>query len=605
MDLQEAYTRLNCKQREAVDWPQSAVVLAGPGSGKTDTLAVKAAKLLTEKVRAPQGVACITYTRAAAQEIRDRVAALGVRPERRFFTGTVHSFCLQVILGPCADLVGEPNLRRPKLATQAVVRQLTADAMEQVGVRGKAQYWGPTLQSIRRGLDCGANLAEQFSEQDVEAAKIYVQSLKAAGLFDFDGLVHEALRITREHPRVSDLVGSAFPWLLVDEYQDLGGSLHRLVQTLREDGGVRVLAVGDPDQTIFQFTGADPRFLHELVSSGCQEVQLQLNYRSGPSLIRAATGALGAERGYQSDPKRLAPDGQVRSLDVDGGLRGQAQAVAANVVPDLLSRYPAEEIAILYRQKGAARDALLAALDAQGTAYSIEQDERFDTWSPVVNWLQRVLQYATEYEVLPPLRFRDLSDELRDLLVATNRLDGRTDLSAAVALSVSLGNIELSADSSLPEVIERLVNEFDLVRALELSPGREQELEALNALLRKLRASGSLWTVRDFCGPVRQVGKVVVTNYHSSKGRQFDAVVTPFMHEGFLPSARWRPWKVEQVQADRDRLLFYVGFTRARHEVVMLSSSSGSGVDPYGQPARLPRSRFVAEVVGAYGAVQD
>lgn len=596
--LAAAYERLNDRQREAVDWPSDCVVFAGPGSGKTDTLVIKAARLLLIEVAPPRGVACITYTRAAAREITARVAGMGVRPTRRLFASTLHAFCLRIVLSPFADLVGEPRLRGSEFATRGTSRILLQNALDAAGLNERAQYWDARLQLIRRAAACGDDLAARFDPREVEAARRFEQSLDENELVDYDAVVHHALRFVETCPRVGDVIASAFPWILVDEYQDLGGPLHRLVCSLRDQAKVRLFAVGDADQTIMQFTGADPRFLLALEGLGCHVVRLRRNYRSGLRLIKAAAAALGIDRDYEADPER-ADDGEIALHDVPGGIMAQAERVVQALVPRLATAgTPLDEIAVLYPQKTAAVDALRAALDRSDLKYSFERDERFDSYEPLIDWLQRCAQYCLGAPATQPIRFRDLADELRTYFIDSGRPEGRTDLAAAMALDPVLER-RPARDELLADWLASVLGELGLVEALHQAESYEADIEALEVLQQRLRSSAAGATVGQFAGMLRQSGHVVVTTYHSSKGRQFDVVVLPFLQDGFMPRARkkrGRGWQLTDV--DNDRLLFYVAFTRARHAVELLRSDS-SGIDPYGDPAAFPPSRFANEVEAA------
>ncbi|MFO6356634.1 UvrD-helicase domain-containing protein, partial [Pseudomonas aeruginosa] len=130
--------------------------------------------------------------------------------------------------------------------------------------------------------------------------------LRDEGLIDYDDMVVFGQRLIAEHDWVLPLVQAKFPVLAVDEYQDLGVALHRIVKRLAFDGGVRLFAVGDADQSIYGFTGADGALLMELAARGdIEPVRLQLNYRSGTGIVTASEMALGEVRGYQaSDPAR-------------------------------------------------------------------------------------------------------------------------------------------------------------------------------------------------------------------------------------------------------------------------------------------------------------
>ena len=147
------------------------------------------------------------------------------------------------------------------------------------------------------------------------------------------------------------MLQAKFPVLAVDEYQDLGVALHRIVKRVAFDGGVRLFAVGDSDQSIYGFTGADGALLQELSErDDVERVQLQLNYRSASRIVSASELALGEVRGYvANDPGREAV---IAFVECDDGLEGQAAHAVAEVIPAALAAKPGRalgDIAILYR----------------------------------------------------------------------------------------------------------------------------------------------------------------------------------------------------------------------------------------------------------------
>ena len=174
------------------------------------------------------------------------------------------------------------------------------------------------------------------------------------------------------------LLQAKFPVLAVDEYQDLGVALHRIVKRMAFDGGVRLFAVGDPDQSIYGFTGADGALLQELAErDDVERVQLQLNYRSASRIVSASEMALGEARGYQSnDPDRQAV---IALVECDDGLEGQAAHAIAEIIPAALAAKPGRalgDIAILYRDYRAG-DVVAEAVAAAGLDFV-----RVDTAAP-------------------------------------------------------------------------------------------------------------------------------------------------------------------------------------------------------------------------------
>lgn len=268
MQLSDALLReleaLHPKQREAVLHPGNLVLRAGPGSGKTRTLVARIGYLLQTQISAFRGVACITYTNAAADEIRRRVLRSGMRVEGQISCSTVHAFCLNEILRAFAALTRQPAPQAGQVLSAAATETLLQSCFDAVGIaETPAQYRISENTRIRRALACDEPLSI-FDPREVQAACLYEERLLAQGVIDFEAMVVRALHIVRQHEPVRDLLHARFPHLVVDEYQDLGGVLHELVLALHDMAGITIFAVGDIDQSVFGFTGADARYLTAL-----------------------------------------------------------------------------------------------------------------------------------------------------------------------------------------------------------------------------------------------------------------------------------------------------------------------------------------------------
>jgi ATP-dependent DNA helicase UvrD/PcrA len=289
----------NGEQCAAYNSKEHFVVLAGPGSGKTKVLTTKLAQILTEDVEVPRGVACVTYSNECARELKRRLAKLGVRPDRRAFVGTVHSFCFQHVVVPFANLSGM-NIAEPvRVATDAEIGKCFADALSTaVSSDEKPSHWSIRCSTYRRKFVDRSDSAWHTS--DAQASRVieqYESNLRAGGLIDFDDMMLLGLRLIEENEWVRKALHAKFPVLVVDEYQDLGVPLHRLVLSLcfPQDGpSTRLFAVGDPDQSIYGFVGAEPELLRDLSKrQDVETVTLKLNYRSRQHIISASEIALG------------------------------------------------------------------------------------------------------------------------------------------------------------------------------------------------------------------------------------------------------------------------------------------------------------------------
>lgn len=598
-DLRGSFERLDEEQRAAVLHEGSAVLLAGPGSGKTATLVMKVAHLMSSVVTPPRGVACLTYNRDTVREFSSRLRGFGMRPSRRLFLGTVHSFCLNRILRPFSSLAGRPELASRTILNEARVRSVLQHALDFEAVAENPAYFGSRLQQIRRALACQESV-ESFDPRHVLVAERFEELLQEERLLDFEGMVLEALAIIRSDEVIRDLLVSRFPWLAVDEYQDLGGPLHLMVLALH-DAGASVFAVGDSDQSIYAFQGARPEYLDELSRvPGFRTFRLRFNYRAGARLIAASEAALppGEERGYQADPKR-EDKGEIYIMSVPPTLENHAATVAREILPQLHDLGIAnEEIAVLYPRRGRLLDVLIEELRSSGIEFVAERDERFPG-GPLVHWLQRCANWALDPGGYDADRFVDLSGYLAEIYSNAGRSDPDTgDLDAQRALYQAVGE-QVPPGMPLLEWLTGVEAKLRLRKALEASQVRPDDVESLDALVAKLTSQpeGANYIVSDFPNSVRVRGRVTVTTYHSSKGRQFDAVVLPGLQETLMPAAMWnrasRQYEISDAALLEQRRLFYVGLTRARRFVFLVCSTEFRNDYGYTVPGR---SRFVDEI---------
>ena len=163
--------------------------------------------------------------------------------------------------------------------------------------------------------------------------------LHSQGLLDFDDMILMALDLIRQQRFVRSALEARFPFLVVDEYQDLGYPLHVMVRLLMKETDIELFAVGDPDQSIYGFTGADPSYLRELAEdSAVHRVQLNMNYRSAQQIIDGSQVALAPEepRDYRSSRYDVA--GELTFKECPQGLDEQARVIATQIIPALGAR---------------------------------------------------------------------------------------------------------------------------------------------------------------------------------------------------------------------------------------------------------------------------
>jgi len=568
---------LNDGQRDAALHLGNLVVLAGPGSGKTRTLVAKAAYLLETQIPPRRGLAAITYTRHAAQETSRRLDLLGVRAGLRLTASTLHSWCLNSILRPYGPLVGMPvpaagSVIDDKSDEWAVLLQECLDA---AGASATARYERHAIIKIRRRIAAG--IPEDSRDPMVGAAILFDKRLAQRQQFDFDLMIARSLELLRKHGKATRLVAARYPWLLVDEYQDLGPVLHTLVSHLHDTASVGIAAFGDPDQTIMGFTGADPGYLLELADrEDFHRVPLVINYRCGKAIIAASHATVDGHRAHQPDPTRTDP-GVIEPIAVSGGLADHAAMVISKIDELASEDVTAHHIAILYPRKGPLLDELIKALDGSIYEYIHEGDQRLpegdladfvrDCAARAVAGPQPVGYTNVDHASAVPT-IHDLADAYRRLLDAgaIARPGGHV---VGRILSRSLRAVEPEQD--LKTWLDQLVEHMDLEAVAKASP-QLRDRGTVDALLDAAARHGL--TVGDIAGALR-TGKVTLTTYHAAKGREWDFMLLPGLVDGIMPFRKWsrrhrRHTETPPDQFEQDRRAFYVGLTRAKQAAILI-----------------------------------
>jgi DNA helicase-2/ATP-dependent DNA helicase PcrA len=585
---------LNEDQKEAVFEPSSVVVRAGPGSGKTRTLVAKAGYLLQTQALTHRRVAAITYTRAAAGEISARLDRLGIFPAGRLTASTLHGWCLNSILRPFGPLVGMELPNEVITDTGSEWQTLLQHCLDDAYANANAQWASASITKIRRSLAAGyeVNLQDPY----VQAARDFDKSMLERGWFDFDLMTSQALRLVREHPAVAELVAARYPWLLVDEYQDLGPVLHELVRILHDKTSVRIGAFGDGDQTVMVFTGADPGYLNSLEHHGFRPITLRLNYRCGEAIIAASQAALNEHRPYHAHPERQHP-GIIDLVPVQGGLTEHARAVIAAIARHAPQGVPLHRLAVLYPGRGELVDRLQEALLSSGLPFVLEQDRRLpggDLADFIRDCAARVITGPCLANSAPGAA---ASVSLPSLVQEYTRLRQVSGLPALSGYSshrlvagALAGTDRTFSDQTLKPWLIGVASVLGL-EAIAAGSLDRRDRAAIQAFYDA--ADQHALTVGDIAAGALRVGKIALTTYHSAKGREWDTVILPGLIDGIMPRRKWLSWQQRYgapTQLGQDRLAFYVGITRAERTVVLIypDDRAVGGHEP---------SRFVRDIL--------
>lgn len=555
----------NPEQLEAVNVHTNCVVLAGPGSGKTKTLTAAMARCLLEEVDEPRGIACITYNNECALELEQRLAALGIDPSERIFVGTVHSFALTQIILPYSKIALPEFQNGIRVGTTEELDRYVDEAYRNIGgVENVKAAWN--IAKSKR-ITCIDRNQPEWRLENPRAAKLveeYERLLRLNGLIDFDDMPLIAVRMLNQHAWIREAIAAKFPILFVDEYQDMGLALHKLVGSLCFETGIRLFAVGDPDQSIYAFSGANPALLEGLTQrEGMKVIRLELNYRCGKSIVKVSDTALGENRAYRS-PEGM-DEGVVNFYHVDGNLTAQADGVIAQVIPRLIAEgIPLHEIAVLYRTVNEGNEIAKAAIRAGIPIVRADTNALVTRSSRLCRFIEACAKWQVEGWKEANPRFSTLVRQATSLVFGTHfTVEEQSQI--AVDLMSVLGQ-QIDSSCSTNEWLRNLK-----AKLLILWQGRKrvigEDWSQIDLMIAKTNPTGQTdLTLANFCGLQTNGGRLTLSTLHSAKGREFDGVVLFAMNKGVLPSDRDNR---SAQQLKESRRLFYVGITRARKNLVI------------------------------------
>ncbi|EGO8312525.1 ATP-dependent helicase, partial [Enterococcus faecalis] len=345
----------NDEQKMVYNSIGNCVVLAGPGSGKSKVLTLKLAKMINEDVEPPQGVACLTYNKECARELKEKLNNIGIYESSSIFIGTVHSFCLNHVIKPYKHLVKTNLPKKIKVATSQEIYAAKLNSFNMTIGKYQSMKGGflTAFDVYRRTFVERTSFEWETNDSDIAEWIInYETLLHGQGLIDYDDMVLQGLWMIEENQWIQNILRAKFPILAVDEYQDLGTSLDKIVRILCLENDMRLLAVGDPDQSIYGFTGANPHLLSKLANRPeMLKVQLKKNYRSRDLIVQASIATLLEDRDFVSSREG---EGKIEFHEIENGLEAQCDYICEKIIPDILSSDHSNtlgDIGILYIDK--------------------------------------------------------------------------------------------------------------------------------------------------------------------------------------------------------------------------------------------------------------
>lgn len=581
--------RDNPGQWMAYESSASCVILAGPGSGKTKTLTTKMARMLAEDVQRPSSIACITYSTECARELQRRLGKLGIVESSNVFMGTVHSFSLKHVLSPFAWLSDLGLPREFSVASVSAQDRIFNESLKvTIGNENPSHYLGRFQLYRRTYLD---RTSQEFTDVDPDIAGLvtdYEKRLIAERLVDFDSMILWGLQLIERHEWVRKAIKARFPILVVDEYQDLGLALHRMILALCQRAGVRLLAVGDPDQSIYGFAGAMPNLLKEIAAAGWVEsVSLKYNYRCGRRIIAASLTALGEERDYQS---KVNKHGTVDFYECPEGIAQQASLIIQEIIPAVLKQIPdllLGNIAVLYCDRNDGR-VIAEAADAGRIKYVRLDAGAAYRRTPLTRWLEDCASWCVSgWKAQVPT----LSCLIKTWLSFNCLAKGEVERAALRQQLVTFLFVHREPTLSLRDWLREFCIAC-LGSTLKHEPAMRDEAEAFKGLVQATAEDRPLakFDLSTFSGQGGSPEHLNLITLHSAKGLEFEVVVMMGMDQDRIP--KWNASSAEEIR--EARRLFYVGLTRAKQQVHM--TFSGFTEDRYGRRHTKGPSIFLTEL---------
>ena len=632
--MEEKLKELNDKQYEAVvNTEGPCLVIAGAGSGKTKVLTYKIAYLVGEKKVLPWNILAITFTNKAANEMRERAEALVGEAVKDIWMGTFHSICVR-ILRKFIDRIGYDSsfiifdTSDQKTLVKQCMKELQIDdkTFNERGVlseisNAKNEMLEPDQYSIRAGNDFRKSKIAKIYE-------LYQKRLKDNNAIDFDDIINFTVKILMENPDVLEYYANKFKYVLVDEYQDTNKSQFTLITLFASMHG-NVTAVGDNDQGIYSFRGADISNIlnFEKDFPGTKIIKLEQNYRCTGNILKVANEIIkNNEVKYDKKLWTQNEEGNLPKVYSADNEYDEGSYIAEQI--EHLRReeyYKYSDFAVLYRMNTQSR-AIEDIFRRENIAYKIigglkfyERKEIKDiiaylrliqnpadnlSFNRIINEpkrgigktsLDNIAQVATQnntsmYEVIKNadqyglnrvyLNSREFVDSIESLIAKKESLKVSDLIKQTLSKTGYTKALELE---NTVEAENRIANlEEFLTVAIEFED--ESADNSLSDFLEGITLSSDLDNADE------EVDSVTLMTLHSAKGLEFPVVFLVGMEEGIFPGYQSMQ---EPQELEEERRLCYVGVTRAKENLFLTCAKQRT---VFGSTSCNMTSRFLNEI---------
>ncbi len=645
---------LNPEQEEAVKHAGSALlIVAGAGSGKTRVLSNRIAYLIATR-RAHHGeILAITFTNKAAAEMRERIEALVGGRAKTMWISTFHSSCVRILRREAKNVGLNSNFSIYDSADSLRLITLVAKNLDLDPKRFAPKAIQHKISALKNELidadsyASSANYNDPFDQAVAEVFKGYTQRLRQANAMDFDDLIAETVYMFRAFPALADSYRRRFRHVLVDEYQDTNHAQYALVREIVGEGpdAAELTVVGDSDQSIYAFRGADIRNIVEFEKDypDARTIKLEQNYRSTQTILSAANSVI------SRNPNR--PEKRLWTAEGDGekivGYVGENEHDEAQFIAKEIDRLQDEgnlrpgDVAIFYRTNAQSRS-IEDVLVRVGLPYKVVGGTRFYERKEIkdalaylrvlvnpdddVN-LRRILNEpkrgigdraegavaslaqrdrisfmaaARRADEAPCMATRSVNAVLGFVKLLDDLAEVASGSGAAAALEAVLeqtgylAGLRSSTDPQDESRVENLAELVAVVREYE----RDNPEGSLGAFLEQVSLVADADQIPDAPGAdidaavaeAKRLGVVTLMTLHTAKGLEFPVVFLTGMEHGLFPHQRSA---TDPKELAEERRLAYVGLTRARTRLYLTRSEVRS---MWGQSQYNPASQFIEEI---------
>lgn len=624
---------LNDKQREAAMYTEGALlILAGAGSGKTSTMTRRIAYLVDEKGVSPYNILAVTFTNKAAREMEERVEEI-LGSNSRMWIMTFHAACLRM-LRMDGDRLGYTN----SFAVYDPVDQksIVKNLLKEYEIDEKKFTPNSILSNISKAKEQEIGPRE-FEEnagdfRDETVAKVYrgyERILSRNNAMDFDDLILNAVRLLKENPDVLEKYQERFRYIMVDEYQDTNQLQYKLISLLAKKYG-NICVVGDDDQCIYQWRGADIRNIlnFEKEFPKAKVVKLEQNYRSTANILEAAHSVISNNK--QRKRKKLWTDAsqgekiQYHRLESD---YREAGYIAQEIGYMVQQGENYRDFAILYRTNAQSRnfeDSLAQRRIPYRVIGGLRYYDRMEikdmiaymrlvanpmddiAFDRVVNSPKRGIGKATMDKIKSVANYCEKSIfQYVESEAIADTLSGKASRGMNEFLEIIREYSEEKENLRVSDIYEGLLIKSGYLKALEdqrtaEADGRIENLMEFKSVIYEFENRDSKLELDEFLEKLAllsdvdnhdsEANAVTLMTMHSAKGLEFPYVFMPGMEDGLFPSWRSRD---SISQMEEERRLCYVGMTRAKRRLWMTSAESRL---LYGKVNATRESEFMREI---------